>query len=187
MKRICVYCGSSPGRRPEYAAAARALGTCLVRAGFELVYGGAAVGLMGEVADAVLAAGGHAIGVIPRGLAERVGHDRLSECHVVDSMHQRKTMMFELADGFVALPGGLGTIEEIFEILTWAQLGSHDKPCGLLDVHGYYQPLLAFLDQAVAERFIAPEHRDMLLVATTPDELLARFRAHVPVRRSKWL
>jgi uncharacterized protein (TIGR00730 family) len=187
MKRICVYCGSSPGRRPEYAALASELGTALVREGLELVYGGAAVGLMGEVADAVLAAGGHAIGVIPRGLAERVGHSRLSECHVVDSMHQRKTMMFELADGFIALPGGMGTIEEIFEVLTWAQLGSHDKPCGLLDVQGYYQSLLAFLDHAVAERFIAPEHRDMVLVATTPDDLLARFRGYTPVRRSKWL
>jgi len=187
MKRICVYCGSSPGRLPAYAVAARELGACLVRAGIELVYGGAAVGLMGELADAVLAHGGRAIGVIPRGLAEQVGHERLSECHVVDSMHERKTMMYELADGFIALPGGMGTLEEVFEILTWAQLGYHSKPCGALNVGGYYDQLLGFLDHCVTERFVAAEHRQMLLVAASADDLLAQMRAYAPGHRSKWL
>lgn len=187
LKRICVYCGSSPGRSPEYALAARELGACLVREGLELVYGGAAIGLMGAVADAVLAAGGRAIGVIPRGLAEHVGHERLSEYHVVDSMHERKTMMYELADGFIALPGGMGTLEEVFEILTWAQLGYHGKPCGALNVCGYYDRLMGFLDHCVAERFVAAEHRQMFLLAATAEDLLAQFRAYAPVRRSKWL
>jgi uncharacterized protein (TIGR00730 family) len=187
MKRICVYCGSNPGRLPVYAEAARELGACLVQAGLELVYGGAEVGLMGAVANAVLNAGGQAIGVIPRGLAEKVGHGRLSECHVVDSMHERKTLMYELADGFIALPGGMGTLEEVFEILTWAQLGYHTKPCGLLNIEGYYDSLLAFLDHCVAERFVVAEHRRGLLVATDPTDLLAQFRTYTPARRSKWL
>ena len=139
------------------------------------------------MADAVLVAGGRAIGVIPRGLAERVGHERLSECHVVNSMHERKTMMYELADGFIALPGGMGTLEEVFEILTWAQLGYHSKPCGILNAHGYYDQLLAFLGHCVEERFVAAEHRQMLLVADSAAELLNQMRAYAPVRRSKWL
>jgi uncharacterized protein (TIGR00730 family) len=187
MKRICVYCGSSPGRVPEYGVAARELGACLAQDGLELVYGGADVGLMGELANAVLAGGGHVIGVIPHGLAERVGHKALSECYVVDSMHERKTLMAELADGFIALPGGMGTLEEVFEILTWAQLGYHDKPCGLLNVQGYYDQLLAFLAHSVEERFVAAEHCEILQVGSSPDELLAKLRAYIPNRREKWL
>jgi uncharacterized protein (TIGR00730 family) len=166
---------------------ARELGECLAAGGLELVYGGAMVGLMGAVADAALAKGGRVIGVIPRGLAERVGHERLTECHVVDSMHERKAMMYELADGFIALPGGLGTLEEVFEILTWAQLGYHAKPCGALNVRGYYDALLSFLDHCVEERFVAGEHRSMLLVDSSPEALLEQFRTYQPPHREKWL
>ena len=160
---LCVYCGSSPGKHPEYAEQGRAFGTEMARRGIALVYGGGNVGLMGIVADAVLAAGGRATGVIPRQLVEReVAHKGLSELVVVDTMHQRKTRMYELSDGFVALPGGFGTMDEMFEMLTWAQLGLHRHPCAFLDVRGYYTPLRAMMDHMVAEGFVQPGQRDSL-------------------------
>lgn len=188
MKRVCVFCGSSRGVRPEYEAAARELGRELVARGMGLVYGGARVGLMGAVADAVLAAGGEAIGVIPRALQEKeVGHTGLTALHVVGSMHERKAMMADLAGGFVALPGGFGTFEEFFEVLTWSQLGFHPKPCGLLNVANYYAPLLALADHGVAEGFIRPEHRDLVLTSTDPASLLDRMAAFRPPSASKWI
>ena len=173
MRRGCVFCGSSAGRQPAYAAAARALAAELTRRGIGLVYGGAAVGLMGVLADAVLERDGEAVGVIPRGLVEReLAHPGLTELHVVETMHERKALMSELAAGFVALPGGMGTLDELAEAITWGQLGIHAKPCGLLDVDGYFGPLLAFADHAVAEGFLRPEHRAAISVATDPGELL---------------
>jgi hypothetical protein len=183
-----VFTGSSSGGRSEYTDAARALGCALVARGSELVYGGAKVGLMGVLADAVLAAGGRAIGVIPEVLVTKeVAHEGLSELHVVGSMHERKALMADLSDAFVALPGGLGTLEELAEMLTWAQLGLHAKPCGLLDVCGYYDGLLAFLDHAVTERFVRREHRALLLAACEPEELLARLAMYRPPAVEKWL
>ena len=177
VRRVCVYCGSRPGVRPAYAEAAAALGAGLAERGVGLVTGGGSVGLMGVVADAALAAGGEAVGVIPRALAEReVGHASLTRLEVVGSMHERKARMASLADAFVALPGGLGTLEEIAEALTWAQLGIHAKPCGLLDVDGYYRPLVGFLDHAVSQGFVRPEHRAALVVASEPDALLDALR-----------
>ena len=188
MQRICVYTGSSPGARPEYAEAAVALGRTLAGQGIGLVYGGAMVGLMGTVADAALAAGGDVIGVMPQALVDReIGHTGLTELRVVGSMHERKALMAELADGFVALPGGVGTLEELFEVYTWTQLGLQSKPIGLLDVRGYYAQLAGFLDHAVAERFITPEHRAMLVVEQDPAALLDAFRAWRPPVRSKWI
>ena len=181
IRRLCVYCGSSPGARPVYGEAAHALGTLLAREGVGLVTGGGRVGLMGVVADAVLAAGGEAVGVIPQALMDReVGHEGMTALHVVGTMHERKALMAHLSDAFVALPGGLGTLEEIAEMLTWAQLGLHPKPCGLLDVAGYYAPLVRFFDHATAERFVRPEHRALLAVERDPERLLARLHAHVP-------
>lgn len=181
MKRICVFCGSSPGVRPEYADAARAMGQALVERGVGLVYGGGRVGLMGVVADAVLAAGGEAIGVIPHSLqAREVGHTGLSELHVVATMHERKALMADLSDGFAALPGGFGTYEEFFEVLTWSVLGIHPKPCGLLNVAGFYDALLALADHAVAEGFVKPEHRQLVLLESDPGLLLDRLAAFVP-------
>ncbi|MFN8643020.1 MAG: TIGR00730 family Rossman fold protein [Candidatus Binatia bacterium] len=186
--RIGVFCGSSPGVRAEFGVAADRLGAALARAGIGLVYGGASVGLMGRLADSALAAGGEVIGVIPRALVEQeVAHHSLADLRVVGSMHERKALMADLADGFIALPGGLGTLDELFEILTWAQLGLHHKPVGLLEVAGYFAPLLAFLDGAVAARFLAPAHRAMLLVADEPAALLAAFRAHQPPPPFKWI
>lgn len=181
MKRICVFCGSSPGVRPEYADAARATGRALVERGVGLVYGGGRVGLMGVVADAVLAAGGEAIGVIPHSLqAREVGHAGLSQLHVVATMHERKALMADLSDGFVALPGGFGTYEEFFEVLTWSQLGIHPKPCGLLNVAGFYDALLALADHAEAEGFVRSEHRQLVLLERDPGLLLDRLAAFVP-------
>ena len=181
LKRVCVFCGSSPGVRPGYAAAARAMGTRLAERGIGVVYGGGKVGLMGVVADAAMAAGGEVIGVIPEGLVAReVGHAGVTELRVVRTMHERKALMAELSDAFVALPGGFGTWEEYFEVLTWAQLGIHPKPCGLLNVEGYYGPLLAMMDHAVAEGFVRAEQRATVLEAAEPArmlELLAAFRA----------
>ena len=188
MRRICVYTGSSPGGHPAYAEAAAALGRTLAGQGLGLVYGGATVGCMGIVADAALAAGGEAIGVIPQALVDReIAHTGLSELRVVGSMHERKALMADLADGFVALPGGMGTLEEIFEVYTWTQLGMQSKPLGLLDVRGYYGQLAAFLDHAVAERFVTPEHRAMLVVEQEPAALLDAFREWQPPARSKWI
>lgn len=188
MKRICVYCGSSPGRDPAYAEAARALGQTLVARGLGLVYGGASVGVMGALAEAVLAEGGEAIGIIPRALAiKEVAHPDLTEQHVVESMHDRKAMMAQVADGFVALPGGWGTIEELFEILTWAQLGFHDKPCGMLNVSGYFDGLFAFLEHAIEEEFVRPVYRDILMLEEDPERLLDRFEAYEAPRIRKWI
>jgi hypothetical protein len=188
MRRICVYCGSNHGRREIYAEAATALGQELARRGLGLVYGGGGVGLMGVLADAVLDAGGEVVGVIPAALdAREVSHPRVQDLRLVSSMHERKALMAELSEGFLALPGGLGTFEELFESWTWSQLGIHRKPCGLLDVAGYYQPLLAALDLAVAEGFVRREHRDMLIVEHSPAALLDRFEAYDPPTAEKWL
>lgn len=188
MKTICVFCGSSPGARPEYLHAARALGTLLAGQGIGLVYGGASVGLMGAVADAVLAGGGRVTGVIPRHLVSKeVAHQTLADLRIVGSMHERKALMAELADGFIALPGGFGTFEELCEVLTWSQLGLHQKPVGLLNVLGYYDPLLALCDHGVREQFLKPEHRALLLCADEPPTLLARLRDYQPVALPKWI
>jgi hypothetical protein len=187
-RRLCVFCGSSPGARPSYREVAAALGSALVERGFELVYGGGNVGLMGIVADAVLAGGGKVTGVIPDGLLRReVGHTGVSDLRVVSSMHERKALMAELSSGFIALPGGIGTLEEIFEVLTWAQLGIHAKPCALLDVDGYFQQLVAFLDHVAEQRFVRPEHRAMLMVEQQPGALLDRIEAYRAPVVAKWL
>ena len=188
MRRICVYCGANPGNDPAFRAAAETLAESLARQGLGLVYGGASVGLMGALADTMLQAGGEVIGVIPRVLVEReVAHAGLSELRVVESMHQRKAAMAELADGFIALPGGFGTLEEIFEILTWSQLGLHRKPCGLLNVNGYYRGLVEFLDRAVDSGLLREENRRMLLVAETPARLLDLFHGYQPPPVEQWL
>ena len=188
VPRICVFTGSSAGRRASYESAAVALGQSLVRRGFELVYGGARVGLMGAVADSVLASGGHVTGVIPQALVDReVAHTGLSDLRVVSSMHERKALMADLSDGFVALPGGWGTLEELFEVLTWAQLGLHRKPCGLLNVDGYFDPLLTFLQHAVTEGFVKAEFERMLPVEASADTLLDRFAACEPPQLRKWI
>jgi uncharacterized protein (TIGR00730 family) len=188
MKRICVFCGSSAGRNPAYRDAAEALGRLLAREGIGLVYGGSSIGLMTAAADAALAAGGEVIGVIPRSLgAKEIAHPGLSTLHVVETMHERKALMAELADGFVALPGGMGTFDEFFEVVTWAQLGIHAKPCGLLNVAGYYGRLTAFLDHAVAEGFVKGEHREMIVVEERPEALLERFRAYRSPVVERWL
>ncbi|MDH4047216.1 MAG: TIGR00730 family Rossman fold protein [Gammaproteobacteria bacterium] len=187
MKRLCVYCGSNTGNKPVYVDAARQLGTALVTNRVELVYGGGAKGLMGILADAVLGAGGKAIGVIPRALMDKeVGHKGLSELHIVESMHERKSMMVMLSDGFVAMPGGYGTLEEIIEVLTWGQLQFHSKPCGLLNVNGFFDDLLRYLDGATASGFVRPQHRAMLLVADRPSGLLHQFSQYVPPDAEKW-
>ena len=173
IRRICVFCGSRLGARPAYVACAQATGRLLATRGIGLVYGGAAVGTMGALADAALAAGGEVIGVIPGSLSEReLAHRGLTELHEVDSMHARKALMVELSDGFISLPGGSGTMDEFFEVFTWAQLGFHHKPSALIDVDGYYQPLLVFLRRAVADGFIPPEHLEMITVASTPADVL---------------
>lgn len=188
MKRVCVFLGSSPGARPDYAEAARALGRELVARGLELVYGGGNVGLMGVLADAVLDAGGHVIGVIPESLVAReVAHTGLPDLRRVCSMHERKAMMADLSDAFVTLPGGIGTFEECFEILTWAQLGMHESPCGLLDVAGYWGAMRAMLQHAVEERFLRPEHVALLHVATTPAALLDALAGARPPHVRKWI
>ncbi|MGA6163958.1 TIGR00730 family Rossman fold protein [Amycolatopsis magusensis] len=187
MKRVCVFCGSSPGNSPVYAEQAAALGKLLAERGIGLVYGGASVGTMGVVADAALAAGGEVIGVIPGHLmSAEVGHHGLTELHVVDTMHERKALMAELSDGFLALPGGAGTLEELFEVWTWAQLGLHAKPLGLVDVAGYFQPLRKFVDHMVDEGFLRPQHREMVTVDADPLVLLAAFDAHNGVTVDKW-
>lgn len=179
MKRICVFCGSSSGEAPEYVQAAQQLGALLARRGLGLVYGGGKVGLMGCLAKAGLAAGGEVIGVIPRWLVEKqLALTTVSELRVVDSMHARKMAMAELSDGFLALPGGIGTLEEFFEVWTWAQLGLHQKPCGLLNVRGYYTPLLGFLDHMATQRFIEAVPREMILVEEQAERLLTRMEAY---------
>jgi len=188
MNRICVYCGSSPGRLPEYSDAARMLGHELAARKLGLVYGGASVGVMGAVADAILEKGGEAIGVIPYALATReVAHSGLDDLFVVDSMHERKAKMAELSDGFIALPGGWGTIEEIFEMLTWAQLGFHQKPCGLLNIAGYYDQLFAFLEHAMDQRFVREEYRPMIMMEETASDLLDRYQQYRAPSVRKWI
>ncbi|PSN11770.1 TIGR00730 family Rossman fold protein [filamentous cyanobacterium CCT1] len=188
MERICVYCGSNLGRRPSYLATAQALGQELAARHLTLVYGGGNVGLMGAIADATLAAGGEAIGVIPQALVDKeVAHRGLSDLRVVKSMHDRKALMAELSDAFIALPGGLGTLEELCEVATWTQLGFHQKPVGLLNVEGFYDGLLGFLEGAIAEQFIRPEHRQILISATEPGDLLDQLaQAKLPTV-AKWI
>ena len=189
MQRLCVFCGSSVGGQALYADSARRLGEAMARRGLGLVFGGGHIGLMGVLADAVLAAGGEAIGVIPQALVDKeLAHTRLSDLQVVGTMHQRKALMADLADGFAALPGGFGTGDELFEILTWAQLGLHAKPIGLLNTAGYFDALLAWLDHALRERFVRVEHRRLLLEAPEPEALLDLLHAHRPAERSaKWI
>jgi len=179
MKRLCVFCGSSSGADPAFALAARKLGSLLAGAGIGLVYGGASIGLMGEVANAAIQANGEVIGIIPRSMVTKeIARRGLPDLRVVDSMHQRKALMADLSDGFIAMPGGLGTLEEFFEVLTWAQLGMHTKPCGLLNLDGFYDQLLAFLDHSVDQGFIKPVHRSKILVADAPEPLLDRLQAY---------
>ena len=178
LRRVCVFCGSKHGVRPEYTEAARSMGTALAASGIGLVYGGGCIGLMGEVADAALDAGGEVIGVIPDRWTDReIAHYGLTDLRIVSSMHERKALMYELSDGFVAMPGGLGTLEELFEITTWSQIGLHAKPTGLLDVASFYTPLVRFLDQLVTEGFVAQRHRDLLRVADKPAALLEQLAA----------
>lgn len=188
IKNICVYCGSSPGLNPAYARAATLLGRTLAERDIGLVYGGAAVGIMGVVADAAMANGGKAIGVIPKALAvKEVAHEGLNELHVVESMHERKAMMAELSDGFIALPGGWGTLEEIFEILTWAQLGFHRKPCGLLNVEAYYDDLIRFLENAFTQQFVNDLYRPILITAHEPGNMLDQFAVYRAPAVRKWV
>jgi hypothetical protein len=188
IRRICVFCGSNKGNNSEYAEAARQLGELFAREGIALVYGGGSVGLMGELADSVLASGGEVIGVIPHALwAREVGHRGLTDLRIVDTMHERKAMMADLADAFIALPGGLGTLEEIFEVWTWAQLGLHQKPLGFLDVNGFFSPLMQFIDRAVRERFVKDEYRAIAMMSSDAEALLRRFDAWQPPRVQKWI
>jgi uncharacterized protein (TIGR00730 family) len=186
--RICVFCGTNEGTRPDYADAARTLGRLLAERDIELVYGGASVGIMGELADAVHENGGHVTGIIPQQLMKKeAAHTGIPDLIVVASMHQRKSQMADLADGFIALPGGIGTMEGFFEIVTWGQLGIHAKPSGLLNVAGYFDPLIAFLDGAVKEGFLKQEHRDLILLDTDPAALLDRLLAYAPTEAGEKL
>lgn len=188
MKRICVYCGSNPGLRQEYTEAAVAVGEALAARGLGLVYGGGAVGLMGVVADAALASGAEVIGVIPEKLMRKeIAHAGVTEMHVTKTMHERKALMTDLADGFIALPGGIGTFDELFETWTWGQLGYHRKPFGLLNVADYYTPLVTFLDHVTEQGFMRAEHRAALMVETYVETLLDRFVTFIPPDLPKWL
>ena len=188
IDRLCVFCGSTSGNDPAFGELAAQTGRALAERRIGVVYGGGRVGLMGTLADAALAAGGEVIGVIPKPLlARELGHRGLTQLHVVESMHERKALMAELADGFVALPGGIGTLEEIFEAWTWAQLGMHSKPCGLLDAGGFYAPLVGFLDQVVAAGLLRSATRAMLAVATSPDDLLEKFSAYQAPPVTQWV
>jgi uncharacterized protein (TIGR00730 family) len=188
MKRICVFCGSSPGRDPIYLETATRAGRLIAERGLELVYGGAQVGLMGAVANAALAADGHVIGVIPQSMVDReIAHTGLTDLRIVGTMHERKALMERLSDAFLVLPGAMGTLDEMCEIFTWGQLGLHTKPCGLLNIAGYYDAFLHFLDHTVATGFLRPAHREMVLSATDPALLLDRFAAYEAPLASKWL
>lgn len=188
LKSVCVFAGSNHGSREEYGDAARGLGRALAARGIELIYGGGRVGLMGRLADGALEAGGRVIGVIPQKLmAKEVGHRNLTELRVVASMHERKAMMADLAEGFIALPGGWGTLDELFEILTWAQLGIHRKPCGMLNVLGYFDKLRAFLAHTTDEGFVRAEQQAIIRIGTTPDELLDDMLGYVPPVVEKWI
>jgi uncharacterized protein (TIGR00730 family) len=188
MKRICVYCGSNPGSKPVFRQSGRELGRELAKRGLGLVYGGASVGVMGAVADGVLEAGGSAIGVLPHFFSTKeIAHRGLDELIIVNSMHERKAKMSELSDGFIALPGGWGTIEEIFEMLTWAQLGHHAKPCGLLNIDSYYEELSAFLEKAIENQFVREEYRPMIMIEDAASRLLDRFENYRAPRVKKWI
>jgi hypothetical protein len=188
MHAVCVFCGSNAGDRPAYAEAARALAELLALRGLTLIYGGGSVGLMGVLADAALSAGGRVVGVLPGHLSRReIAHAGLTELHIVSSMHERKALMAARADAFIALPGGLGTMEELFEVLTWGQLGLHRKPCALLNVDGYFDRMIGFLDQSVARGFVQPRHRDMLLVEPDPARLLERIATYTAPAVEQWL
>ncbi len=188
MKRICVFCGSNNGTQSVYSEAARAMGSSLARRGIGLVYGGGGIGLMSVVAEAVIKEGGEVIGVIPQSLYNKeVAHQGLKDLRVVGSMHERKALMAELSDGFIALPGGYGTLEEFCEVLTWAQLGFHRKPCGILNVEGFYNQLLSFLDHAVSEGFVRELHRSLVLVDQDPESLLDRLMSYKPPLLDKWI
>jgi uncharacterized protein (TIGR00730 family) len=188
LSSICVFCGSNAGAQPAYVDTAEAVGRGLARRGVRVVYGGARVGMMGALADAARSEGGEVVGVMPEAIFDReIGHTGLDDLRVVGSMHERKALMAELSDAFVALPGGVGTLEELFEVYTWAQLGIHEKPLGLLDVAGYYRPLVAFLDHAVRERFVRPSTRSLLAVSEDLDDLLAALEASRPPTEDKWM
>ena len=188
VKNVCVFCGSSSGRRPAYARAARQLGAAIAEREMGLVYGGGSIGLMGVLADAALAAGAEVVGVIPRALARReIAHHGLTRLEVVPSMHARKARMAKLSDAFVAMPGGIGTMEELFEVLTWGYLGIHAKPTGLLDVGGYWQPLIRLLDHAVEEGFLRPAHRKLVVVDRSPARLLERLARHRVPAATRWI
>ena len=188
LSSVCVFCGSNGGADPAYLAAAEAVGEGLARRGIRVVYGGGRVGLMGALADSARAAGGEVVGVMPQALVDReIGHTGIDDLRVVATMHERKALMLELADAFVALPGGIGTLEELFEVYTWAQLGIHAKPLALLDVAGYYEPLAAFLDHAVAQRFLRAETRAMLAVADSIEAVLETFDRWRPPATHKWI
>ncbi len=188
MKRICVFCGSNKGVRAEYTSAAQALGQAMVKRNIGLVYGGGNVGLMGVVADAMLAEGGEAIGVIPQALVAReVAHQNLTQTYIVSSMHERKALMAELSDAFIAMPGGMGTFDEFCEILTWAQLGIHQKPCGILNVENYFTPLLTMFNHATAEGFLRDTHRALVLEGCEPESLLDALEQYQPQIAEKWL
>lgn len=188
MKRIAVYCGSNQGARPEYTVAARELGALLAREKIELVYGGGCVGLMGIVADAALKHGGHVIGVIPEKLViKEVVHEKLPDLRVVKTMHERKALMADLSDGFIALPGGYGTFEEFFEILAWGQLGWHQKPFGLLNIAEFYTPLVQFLDHTTRQGFIRPQHRALVIIENEAEKILKRMREFRPPAEIKWV
>ena len=190
MKRLCVFCGSSFGVNPAYVKAAIDLGNAIAKRNICLVYGGARVGLMGEIASTVIRAKGEVIGVIPKDLVEKeVAHSNLSDLRIVGTMHERKSLMAELSDGFIAMPGGFGTMEEIFEAITWAQLSFHDKPCGFLNIKGYYNDLIKFLDHSVEENFIVTEHRAMIIIDDDPESLLDKFLNYEPpkIDKAKWI
>lgn len=188
MQRICVYCGSSSGKNPEYTVVARLLGMELARRNLGLVYGGASIGMMGVIADAVMQHGGEVIGIIPKVLAHKeVAHHHLTELKIVNSMHERKALMAELSDGFIALPGGLGTLEELFEILTWAQLGLHQKPCALLNINNYYDGLISFIEHAFAEQFINPRHRALLLLDDNPSSMIDKLMQYSAPTLERWI
>lgn len=188
LKSVCVYCGSSPGASPDYAEAARALAGEMVAQDIALVYGGGDVGLMGVIADEVMRLGGRATGVIPQALMDKeVGHHGLTRLHIVKDMHERKALMAELSDGFIAMPGGMGTLEELFEALTWAQLGFHDKPIGLLNVNGFYDGLIRFLEHVVDQRFLKEEHASLMMHDRSPAALLAKLTSFEPARDAKSL
>jgi uncharacterized protein (TIGR00730 family) len=188
MKRICVFCGSNNGKDPLFLAAAVEVGEFLADRGIELVFGGGRVGLMGKIADTVLLNGGNVIGIIPSSLAEReVAHSGLTELHVVDSMHERKALMAELSDGFIAMPGGFGTFEEFCEIITWSQLGFHTKPCGLLNVNGFYDDLINMFDKATDEKFIRPKHRELVLASANIEPLFKLMEQFEPPKLEKWI